>query len=69
MTSEKMIFRCGECGRIVEFSGKDKKKRPLCCDGPMEDISSVEPCEKSFTAEDDRTVDDDEPCDNAHEED
>ena len=54
---EKLSYQCTACGKMMDV--EDEGTAPECCGAPMEKLPY---CAKTFTAEQARLVDDDEPC-------
>ena len=60
--SARHVYECENCGKSVELSSKDAKV-PECCDKPMIEISDLDSCQMSTTAEHSRFDDFDDACD------
>ena len=54
---DKLTYKCGACGKMMDVD--DNGRAPECCGVPMEKLPY---CTKTFTAEQARAIDDDEPC-------
>jgi DNA replicative helicase MCM subunit Mcm2 (Cdc46/Mcm family) len=60
--SAKHVYECEKCGKNLELSAEDAKT-PECCDQPMKEISDLDACQVSTTAEHSRFDDFDDACD------
>jgi hypothetical protein len=60
--SAKHVYECENCGKTVELGSEDAKA-PECCDKPMKEISDLDACQMSTTAEHSRFDDFDDACD------
>lgn len=60
--TEKLVFECENCGKSLEASADDAKTLE-CCDKPMKQISGLDACSVSTTAEHSRFDNFDDACD------
>jgi len=58
---KKTVYQCQACGKVVELPAC-KKGKMICCDREMVNLSQLPDCQSSFTAEDERFGQSDEPC-------
>ncbi len=58
----KHVYECENCGKSVEL-GAEEAIAPECCDKPMKEITDLDACKVSTTAEHSRFDDFDDACD------
>jgi len=60
--TDKLTFKCENCGKIMKIDIEKGEKAPTCCGQPMKNISDLPYCDTSGTSEHGRSYSEDEPC-------
>lgn len=61
---KKTVYKCWECGKVVEVFNPEKNVI-TCCGIEMRDLLKIPSCQSSLTAEHERFYDSDEPCEDS----